>query len=136
MGENMLSHKSSVDVDELRRVACDLDALGMRRSAARIRAAVEAAPDERAAPVQDARSATVPLRAIPWGLHEMLWRIYADHGHGSQSAERIAERGGFGRGELGMLAVGAYGSSGTGNRGRTIPIVDLWRDARTVRDAE
>jgi hypothetical protein len=83
------------------------------------------------APVQDnRRGATVKLSGIPWGLHEMLWRVYADHGHGDQSAERLAERGGFGRGELGMLAVGAYGSVDSAARGRTVPLLDLYRDAR------
>jgi hypothetical protein len=118
------------DFDVLRRVATDLDRLGLKQSAARIRAAIEVAPDERVAPVQDnRRGATVKLSGIPWGLHEMLWRVYADHGHGDQSAERLAERGGFGRGELGMLAVGAYGSVDSAARGRTVPL-DLYRDAR------
>jgi hypothetical protein len=119
------------DFDVLRRVATDLDRLGLKQSAARIRAAIEVAPDERVAPVQDnRRGATVKLSGIPWGLHEMLWRVYADHGHGDQSAERLAERGGFGRGELGMLAVGAYGSVDSAARGRTVPLLDLYRDAR------
>ena len=125
---------NSVDFDELRRVAGDLDALGMKKSAARIRAAVEVAPDERVAPVQDDRGDTVRLSAIPWGLHEALWRIYADHGHGSQSAERMAERGGFSRAELGMLAVGLYGLDRVA-RGRTVPLLDFYRDAKAGQGA-
>jgi hypothetical protein len=117
-----------IDLDDLRRVADDLDRLGLKQSSARIRAAIEVAPDERVAPVQDDRNSVTRLSAIPWGLHELLWRVYADHGHGNQSAERLAERGGFGRFELGMLAVGAYGSGST-PRGRTVPILDLYRDA-------
>lgn len=90
----------------------------------------EAALSEREIERINARSripiAIAPMRAIPWGLHEMLWRIYADHGHGDQTAERVAERGGFSRKELGGLAVGLY----TGGRGRTIPLLDLYRDSR------
>lgn len=113
-----------IDTDELRRIADDLHRLGMRRSSARILAAIEAAPDERVAPVQDRSSG---LRAIPWGLHELLWRVYRDHGH-RQSAERMAERGGFARAELGMLAVGAYSLDDQSvPRGRTIPLLDLYR---------
>jgi hypothetical protein len=119
------SHSTRVDRDELLRVASDLDRLGMRHSAARIRAAIEREPDERVAPVQDDSGV---FRAIPWGLHELLWRVYADHGHGEQSAERLAERGGFGRGEVGMLAVGMYGREDRRPpRGRTIPLLDLYR---------
>lgn len=121
-----------IDVDELRRVASDLERLGMRRSAARILAAVEVTPDERVAVVQKGEG-TKPMAAIPWGLHEMLWRVYADHGHGGQSAEELTKRGGFSRHEIGELAVGDYGTSGYARmspRGRTIPILDLYRDAR------
>lgn len=128
------SNERLVDTDALLRIARQLDSLGMRKSAAGIRAAVEVAPDERVAPVQNG-GGTVPLSAIPWGLYERLWRIYDDHGHGSQSAERLAERGGFSRSELGMLAIGDYGTQGmrSGPRGRTIPLLDLYREA--MRDA-
>lgn len=40
------------------------------------------------------------MLAIPWGLAEILYPAY---GH-DQSLERLAERGGFGRGELGQSA--------------------------------
>ncbi len=121
---------AAIDTDELRRVADDLRRLGLPRSSARILAAIETTPDERLAPVQD-RSGQ--LRAIPWGLHEMLWRIYADHGHGDQSAERIAERAGFSRGELGMLAVGSYSTDDRRPpRGRSIPLLDLYRAAQAA----
>lgn len=124
--------RQAIDTDELRRIADTLDSLGLRHSATRIRSAIEVAPDEgRIAKVQEAtRGATVPMRGIPWGLHEMLWRVYADHGHGEQSAERMVERGGFGRVELGMLAVGMYGGNERAARGHTIPLLDLYREAR------
>lgn len=37
---------------------------------------------------------------IPWIIHARAWSAYAAAGHGSQSAERLAERGGFGVLEL------------------------------------
>jgi hypothetical protein len=40
---------------------------------------------------------------IPWDIHVRAWQAYAAFGYGDQSAERIAERGGFGYGELVML---------------------------------
>jgi hypothetical protein len=122
-----------IDLDEIRRVAADLHGLGLRRSPARLLAAIELAPDERIAPVQHGEGVT-PMGGIPWGLHEMLWRIYADHGHGAQSAKRLAERGGFSRAEIGMLAVGDYGTASYKQlpEGRTIPLLDLYRDRRPL----
>jgi hypothetical protein len=37
---------------------------------------------------------------IAWSEHKEAWQEYARAGHGSQSAERLAERGGFGYSEL------------------------------------
>jgi hypothetical protein len=37
----------------------------------------------------------LPGGTIAWSEHEEAWRVYADCGHGNQSAERVAERGGF-----------------------------------------
>lgn len=45
----------------------------------------------------------VPPTTIPWSEAEIAYRTYADLGHGSQSLERLAERGGFGRWEFAML---------------------------------
>lgn len=81
-------------------VAVELDRFSMRRSAARLRALLGDPPDERPFPIQDGQ-----VRAIPWGLAEILYPAY---GH-DQTLERLAERGGFGRGELGMLAADNYG---------------------------
>lgn len=40
-------------------------------------------------------------------IHKLAWEEYARQGHGNQSAERIAERGGFGTGEIIMLLADA-----------------------------
>jgi hypothetical protein len=118
---------------ELREIAEDLEKFGMRRNAARLRAiADEDLPaDERPCPMQDQGG---QLRAIPWGLAEILYPVYAAAGHGSQSLETLAKRGGFGRGEIGMLAVGAYNSEqgrrATRGYERRMPILDLYEAAR------
>lgn len=68
------------------------------------------APGERGArraPVQGDR----PVRAagtVPWATHLLAWEGYAAAGHGSQSAERVAERGGFGYRELQCALAGHY----------------------------
>lgn len=41
--------------------------------------------------------------SLPCELVEEAYREYADQGHGSQSLERLNERGGFGVGEVLML---------------------------------
>ncbi len=62
----------------------------------------------RTAPVQVERGVAFPAR-IPWHFHERAWGAYAAAGHGDQSAERLAERGGFGVYELvACLALGDY----------------------------
>lgn len=53
------------------------------------------------APVQGGKRG--PEVRIPWDIHVRAWQVYAACGHRDQSAERIAERGGFGYGELVML---------------------------------
>lgn len=40
---------------------------------------------------------------IPWDVHVHAWQVYAALGHRSQSAKRIAERGGFGYLELCLM---------------------------------
>ncbi len=40
---------------------------------------------------------------VSWAEHEEAWAQYARDGHGSQSAERINERGGFGYEEISKL---------------------------------
>lgn len=55
--------------------------------------------EERRAPVQRDRDRGKPAGSISWGEHLEAWNYYASRWPG-QSAERIAERGGFGYGEL------------------------------------
>lgn len=64
--------------------------------------------DTRPFPIQGAKVTTrddqgVPTKpgpsTIPWWLAEIAYEYY-NRGGGSQSLERLAERGGFGRGEL------------------------------------
>lgn len=105
-------------------VADELDRFSMKRSSARLRALLGERPDdERPCPIQD-REAGNRLRAIPWGLAEMLYPAY---GH-DQTLERLAERGGFGRGEIGMLAMDCYNA----RRPRLLrpPLLDLYDMAK------
>ena len=51
--------------------------------------------DTRRAPVQRYHDKT-----IPWQVHGLAWEAYAKEYGTSQSAERLAERGGFGCGEM------------------------------------
>jgi hypothetical protein len=57
--------------------------------------------EARTAPIQASRSGR-----IPWQVHEAAWKVYAACGNGSQSAERIAERGGFSWAEIGLMLGG------------------------------
>lgn len=107
---------------EIERIAGDVEAFGLTRSAARLRELLGELPDdERPCPIQDSSGQT---RAIPWGLAEILYPAY---GHG-QTLERLAQRGGFSRAELGMLAADCY--SGTPDRARPrlrrMPLLDLY----------
>lgn len=123
---------------ELDAIARNLEALGLPRSAGRIQALlVPKRPDQRTCPMQEERGGA--LRAIPWDLAAVLYRVYAADGHGGQSLERLAERGGFGRRELGMLAVGTYGAAGSGVvRGyeRRMPLLDIYELARESVNVE
>jgi hypothetical protein len=61
----------------------------------------------RNAPVQMPHSGRVPhgiSMRIPWRIHQKAWKVYGKHY--DQSAERIAERGGFGLMELIYLLAG------------------------------
>lgn len=50
---------------------------------------------EKLAPIQGRERGAM----IPWGLHVRIWQAYASLGFGDQSAQRMAERGGFAWGE-------------------------------------
>lgn len=65
------------------------------------------------APVQGKRHGTT----IPWDVHLRAWQVYAAVGNGSQSAERIAELGGFGYGEMIQLLAERNPYSGRGGWG-------------------
>lgn len=61
----------------------------------------EPADTERRAPVQGERvkwpGRQIPPATVSWDEHVRVWEVYAKHFGGSgQSAERVAERGGFG----------------------------------------
>lgn len=49
---------------------------------------------------------------IPWWLAEIAYASYVAEGHGDQSLERLAQRGGFGWIELGRLLSGTYSGNG------------------------
>lgn len=55
----------------------------------------------------------VPAGTIPWSVHLAAWNGYAAAGHGSQSAERINERGGFGYREVQCCLAGHYNRCGS-----------------------
>lgn len=112
---------------EIEAVARQLEAYGLLHNAERLLALLGDTPDdERPCPVQDPSNV---VRAIPWGLAEILYPAY---GH-DQTLERMAERGGFGRGELGQLAVDAYGAESAYRRPGRLkrwPLLDLYDLAR------
>jgi hypothetical protein len=43
---------------------------------------------------------TLPSSEVPWWLAKVAWAVYESKYGKSQSMERMAERGGFGRGEF------------------------------------
>lgn len=55
---------------------------------------------QRKAPVQGEYKAKIPAGTIDWAEHEEVWEAYAKRFGTHQSAERIAERGGFGYSEI------------------------------------
>lgn len=109
---------------ELEAVARVLDSYSLGRTAARLRALLEPVDEERPCPIQD----RFGISAIPWGLAEILYPAY---GH-SQKLERLAERGGFGRAELGQLAVDCYAPR---PRLARPPLLDLYDMAKRAGGA-
>lgn len=67
---------------------------------------------------------------IPWTLALVAYRVYCKHGHGSQTLERLAERGGFGWFELVALLQGDF-SAGCVDRAKALVqdavVEDKWR---------
>lgn len=50
---------------------------------------------------------------VPWIVAEVAYQTYARDGHGNQSLERLAQRGGFGWGELIACLRGSYNNPDT-----------------------
>lgn len=86
----------SVREDHDERVQAILDRLSDREKAIVRETAVMAFVRE--APVQGSAAARVP-----WSVHVRAWQVYAACGHGDQSAEVIARRGGFSFFEMVLL---------------------------------
>lgn len=59
----------------------------------------------RVAPVQGEYKKR-PAGTVPWEIHEQAWENYAARLGKNQTAERIAERGGFGYREMQCLLAG------------------------------
>lgn len=59
--------------------------------------------DERMFPIQSQRGAKAHPLSIPWSVAELAYSVYAGLYGRSQSLERLAERGGFGPGEMDMF---------------------------------
>ena len=78
---------------------------------------------ERLAPVQSCRAANKPAGTVPWSLHCKAWEAYAAAGHGGQSAERIAERGGFSYREIQCCLAGDY----HGDHNGQYPEIEGWK---------
>lgn len=67
-------------------------------------------PDEKRFPIQSTGT-------VPWWAAERAYKGYAAAGHGAQSLERVAERGGFGPHEFAVLFQGlSYNDERFGDR--------------------
>ncbi len=67
-------------------------------------AKLAAAP--RTFPIQTEPSNPSPVRSVPWSVAERAYGAYSARFGKDQSLERLAERGGFGAGEMDMFAPG------------------------------
>ena len=83
----------------------------------------------RRAPVQEQgsrrRPGHIPPGTVPWSVHELAWKGYAKAGNGDQSAECIAERGGFGYREMQYALAGDFNAC-MRDDGRALPPVPGW----------
>lgn len=68
----------------------------------------EIQPLARVAPVQGEWKGR-PAGTVPWAVHLQAFEVYRARLGGGQTAERIAERGGFSYRELQCLLAGHYG---------------------------
>ena len=102
---------SLFEVEDLQKLLDDAlersigNALRAERLARERDALIERLWAARTAPVQPSRGIPFPTR-VPWVMHERAWSQYAAAGHGNQSAERMAERGGFGVKEFVVCCLG------------------------------
>lgn len=62
--------------------------------------------DERTFPLQYQRDHAPHPSTIPWSVAELAYSVYAGRYGTSQSLERLAQRGGFGPGEMDLLLPG------------------------------
>lgn len=117
---------------EILSVADDLDKLSLKKTANRLRTLLGEQPDdERPCVIQDRIGG---VAAIPWGLAEILYPAYGF----DQTLQRMHERGGFSRNELGMLAADCYGSNPGQVRPRLkrMPLLDLYEMAKRGSQSE
>lgn len=56
------------------------------------------------------------LQWIPWAIAKQAYKEYVRRGHGDQSLERVAERGGFSPEEIDALLASDYTPFGVGRR--------------------
>jgi hypothetical protein len=83
--------------------------------------------EQRRAPVQgDGRIGGRPAGTVPWSTHLLAWQGYDAAGHGDQSAERIAQRGGFSYRELQCAIAGHYNELMHGCE-KAHPVPDGWK---------
>lgn len=73
----------------------------------------------------------IPAGTIPWATHLRAWEGYAAAGHGEQSAERLAERGGFSYREVQCAIEGHYNDLLAGCY-RRHPVPEGWTAGRHV----
>ena len=91
---------------------------------------------ERTAPVQMPHSGRVPhgiRMRIPWRIHVKAWEVYGKHYN--QSAERLAERGGFGLIELIYLLAGENPYGIKGDEQMFTNFFNEWPDEEKARKA-
>jgi hypothetical protein len=76
------------------------------------------AADRRARVQADRRA---PAGTIPWSTHLAAWEGYAAAGHGDQSAETVADRGGFSYREVQCAIAGHFNEVASCKRIHLIP---------------
>ena len=88
---------------------------------------------ERTAPIQMPHHGSVPhgIRfRVPWRIHVKAWEKYAEFFGKSQSAERLAERGGFSLEELIFLLAGENPAGGFNDEAMVTDFYNKWPEER------